>query len=265
MCGIFGGINTANGQVNPAIIRALAIANENRGKHSLGFFDSSGAIVKRAGNPIGLLAKKEFRQFINRAGRWFIAGHTRQATRGSVVDANAHPFQYGRFIGSHNGIVSAPKRFAVDSQYLIYRLDEEKGDYQFAFEFVDGWWGLSWFDGESFYLQAYGNAVALGLHKGAWYYSSDIAHLKACAGALSEVSILEWGDTVKFTPDGKLEWLAPFFSDYGTVTPDYAAIANAQTVDAQTVDDEWERWCADNRDEYRDVWEEYATQFDARW
>ena len=44
MCGIFGGIGR---NVNPAIIRALAIANKARGKDSLGFFDSSGKCVKR--------------------------------------------------------------------------------------------------------------------------------------------------------------------------------------------------------------------------
>ena len=46
MCGIFGGIGR---NVNPAIIRALAIANKARGKDSLGFFDSSGKCVKAQG------------------------------------------------------------------------------------------------------------------------------------------------------------------------------------------------------------------------
>ena len=59
---------------------------------SLGFFDSKGH-VKRAGDPLDLLAEPEFQEFIDRAcyKSWFIAGHTRAATHGAVTNCNAPP------------------------------------------------------------------------------------------------------------------------------------------------------------------------------
>ena len=45
---------------------------------------------------------------------------------------------------------TAPKSYAVDSQYLFDRLNQCNGDYQEAFQGIDGWWGLSWFNGERF-------------------------------------------------------------------------------------------------------------------
>jgi len=135
------------------------------------------------------------------------------------------PLPVRRYIGAHNGVVDAPARFAVDSQYLIYRLKRCNGDYQAAFDPVDGWWGLSWFDGADFYLQAYGVQVALGKDVGgAWYYSSDVAHLEAAVGALVDVFILDWGDTVRFDcKTRKPEFLTPisptldypFYADMG--------------------------------------------------
>ena len=58
MCGIFGAI----GNANPGTIRALALINRERGMDSLGFFDSKGH-VKRAGDPLDLLAEPEFQEF----------------------------------------------------------------------------------------------------------------------------------------------------------------------------------------------------------
>jgi hypothetical protein len=253
MCGIFGGI----GETNPAIIRALAIANKARGKDSLGFFNSTGQHVKRAGDPIALLATKEFGDFIDARG-WFIAGHTRQATQGKVCDENAHPFRYGRFIGAHNGIVEAPLRFDVDSQYLFYRLKKCKGDYQRAFNPVDGWWGLSWFDGAEFYLQSYGNAIALGRVGQAYYYSSDEAHLRAAVGGLSDVIILEWGDTVKFACDCKPQFCAGFCPTFDEWE---GYVSGKSSVRIGDIGDEWREFYA-NRADFCESWEEYCGQYD---
>ena len=51
----------------------------------------------------------------------------------------------------------------------------------------------------------------------AYYYSSDEAHLRAAVGGLSDVIILEWGDTVKFACDCKPQFCAgfcPSFDDW---------------------------------------------------
>ena len=181
MCGIFGAVGS---KIDGGIIRAMAIANRERGTDSLGFFDNSGKSVKAAEDPMDCLGTAEFSTFINRACSkgWFIAGHTRFATRGKVTRKNAHPFRYGNIIGAHNGMVDAPNRYAVDSQYLIDLLREHAGDYQKALADVSGYWALSWFDGANFYLQAHNNSFYICRANGAWYYSSDDQHLAACVG-----------------------------------------------------------------------------------
>lgn len=192
MCGIFGGI----GKVNPAIIRGLAIANRERGTDALGFFDSQMRIEKGAGDPMDLLpAMNDF--ILEACKGWFVAGHTRLATRGATIDRNAHPFQYGLVVGSHNGIVQAPKRYEVDSEYLIDLLDLQP-DYQTALEKVSGYWGLAWFDGQYFYLMAHDIDIAVGWVDGAWYYSSDWLHLEAACGEVEELHILDKGCVIRF-------------------------------------------------------------------
>jgi asparagine synthetase B (glutamine-hydrolysing) len=215
MCGIFGAIGR---NLNPGIIRALALINRERGTDSLGFFSNSGKMCKRAGDPIGCLGDADFADFIDKScyKGWFIAGHTRLATRGRVTTRNAHPFRFGRIIGCHNGCVDLPRKsnYAVDSEYLFDSLNKENGDYQKAFAEIAGYWTLAWFDGSDFYLQAHDNEVCIGRDKcGNWYYSSDWRHLEACTGPLHNVAIISDGVTIRFTVKSrKYERLPTFVS-----------------------------------------------------
>jgi hypothetical protein len=198
MCGIFGGIGN---NLNTGIIRALAIANRERGKQSMGLFDSNGKAIKAGIDPLKALAHAEFSAFVNTADRWFLAGHTRHATHGKINDTNAHPFRFGRIIGAHNGIVHTPRdrNYTVDSEYLFDQLNRCDGNYQTAFADIDGYWGLSWFDGSAFYLQAHANEVCIGLaDDNNYYYSSDAEHLAACIGTADKICTLSKGKTIRF-------------------------------------------------------------------
>jgi len=249
MCGIFGGI----GKVDPAIIRALAIANRERGTDSLGFFDSRMRMEKAAGDPMDLLpAMNDF--ILEACKGWFVAGHTRLATRGAKTDRNAHPFQYGLVVGSHNGVVQAPNRYEVDSEYLIDLLDLNT-NYQTALEKVPGYWGLSWFDGRYFYLMAHDIDIGLGLLNGAWYYSSDWLHLEAACGEVQELHILDKGCVLRFQ-GVEFEALEDFQSEVYHRKYAVKSWQNARYLEELEYL-ERDRTCWDG-DDYRQAWGAYV-------
>ena len=202
MCGIYGAIAPQGQKINLGIINALTWANRERGTDSCGFFDSTGKMTKRAGDPADVLCKSKIQKWLRNSQEksWFIAGHTRFATRGKVNRSNSHPFRYGRMIGSHNGMIDAPDKFTVDSEYLFWALNKHRGDYNKAFAGICGYWGLSWFDGEHFYLMNHGGELSVVEVGGVYYYSSAWKHLDSCTGGDGK-NFVE-GEVWKFGPNG---------------------------------------------------------------
>ncbi len=213
MCGLFGAIGK---NWNIGIIRALTLCNRDRGTHSLGFFDCSGNRVRRACDPFDALRCTAVNRWLSASAKgnenidssWFIAGHTRYATRGVINRQNSHPFRFGNIIGSHNGIVEAPRRYSVDSMYLFDLLNKHDGDYNTAWHDIVGYWAVTWFDGEAFFLQTYNNTLYIGMaDDGVLYYSSERGHLETCIGKSAGMHRLGFGETIKFTyVDDELEW-----------------------------------------------------------
>jgi hypothetical protein len=206
MCGIFGAVAlNSNTKWNQGTIRALAWANRERGTDSLGFFDSSGKMTKAAGDPSDVLHKQRISDWLNKsqASAWFVSGHTRFATRGKVNRRNSHPFRYGRIIGSHNGMCDAPTKFTVDSEYLFYSLNKARGDYQAALGEIGGYWGLSWYDGEHFYLMCHNGELAYDIVDGVLYYSSSHSHLDSCTGG--NCKTMKEGQVLRIGPDGTID------------------------------------------------------------
>ena len=242
MCGIFGAVVIQQGQQwDRGVIRALTWANRDRGNEALGYFDSSGKMTKGAGDPDELLAKARIKQWINHSQKhsWFIAGHTRLGTRGASNRRNAHPFRYGRIIGSHNGMCDAPHKFQVDSEFLFWSLNKARGDYQKGLGDIGGYWGLSWYNGEHFYLMNHKGELAFDIVDGVLYYSSSLTHLDSCTGGSG--TKMKDGEVIRIAPDGSIarsidadsgvkEFLSKaddYTYGYGTASSYYGSRSNA--------------------------------------
>lgn len=186
-----------------SIVRSLALLNRERGTDSLGFAIAGGEIYKAADDPLKVLVRKAYRAFEKQAAdSWFILGHTRFATRGAVCDRNAHPFRHGAFVGVHNGMVDAPRRFNVDSEYLWKKLAAHGGNYQTAWRNVDGCWAVAYSDGADVVLQSNGNPIASKRVGDATYFSSDSIHLAAALGcSIKATYSFSRGETWRFAPD----------------------------------------------------------------
>ena len=243
MCGIFGTIlHSGRQKQDMGIMRALTLANRERGKESLGYFDSCFDIFKRADDPIDVLQTEECTAWLeaSRRASWFTVGHTRYSTRGTICDRNSHPFKYGDVIGSHNGIIDAPNNFVVDSEYCIHLMNETKSDYQNAFADEMGYWTLSWYDRRDnyLYLSVHDNTCGLVDHNGAWYFSSDPEHLAAVVGC-KEMVVFGDGDTVRFDCHGRIEWLPQFKSTHNwSYKRDYRTTGGSYSYSAGTVGNE---------------------------
>ena len=161
-------------------------------------------MTKGAGDPSDVLRKKRMQKWLQHSQdtAWFVAGHTRFATRGKVNRRNSHPFRYGRIIGSHNGMCDAPQKFKVDSEYLFYALNKAHGDYQAGLGDISGYFGLSWYDGEDFYLLCHSGELAYEIIDGVLYYSSSWSHLDSCTGGNS--TVLTEGQVIRISPDGTI-------------------------------------------------------------
>ena len=178
----------------------------------MGFFDNKNDWIKCAGNPMDLLATDDFNNWLALPDRKWVVGHNRYSTRGAATTENAHPFIYGDIIGCHNGVITAPDNYDVDSEYLFDLLNVAENDYQAALDDVGGYWGLAWSYKGELYLQAHNNKIALARIGEAYCFSSATNHLEACIGKYDELIILENGATIKFDKDNKLVILTAFTS-----------------------------------------------------
>lgn len=213
MCGIFGvikpGRNNRITREDIGTLKSLIALNYSRGRESLGLCALEGdkpALVKREGSPLKLAVEKDFTTLMDWAvGRcWAIFGHTRAATRGRVCARNAHPFEYGRIVGAHNGHVTAPASYEVDSEYLIDLLDKHKGDPR-GLESVQGYWGLVWWDGyrRRIGLCAHNNELNLVAEDNLAVFSSSEEHLHFATG--KEPAPFYEGEVVFLGQNGEVE------------------------------------------------------------
>lgn len=144
MCGIFGwdfpqGVNERRLAV---LATALSYLNDLRGGHSWGTYSLDDKNVYRGLGDISSVAHG-LTSYVH------MMAHTRMASTGRVVAANAHPFEIGTLIGAHNGCIANHtelnrkyrRNFEVDSQHIFAHLAEGK-----KLDELLGWGTIEWVD-----------------------------------------------------------------------------------------------------------------------
>ena len=162
MCGIVGiasGYQNGFSQKEVDVFTELLFHDQLRGFDSTGVFgadcNSNVLIHKEASTATDFLGTKEFRSFKRHliADGLFAVGHNRAATRGNVVDQNAHPFwiddkvvlvQNGTWRGCHKSV----KDTEVDTEALAHIIADEPV-LEKALGRINAAYALVWFNTET--------------------------------------------------------------------------------------------------------------------
>jgi asparagine synthetase B (glutamine-hydrolysing) len=151
MCGIFGWhcaeeLTKTQKHKTRVLAGVLAHTNDNRGGDSWGAY-MHGKVFKGLGDMVGAGSHV----FDRMAHAKVCLAHTRKATLGTVNIKNAHPFECGKIVGAHNGIVSNHselnwkfgRKCEVDSEHIFLNLSEDK-----PFEDIQAWGAIEYVDKE---------------------------------------------------------------------------------------------------------------------
>lgn len=165
MCGIVGVIsNCSNGftQKEADAFSDLLFLDTLRGFDSTGVMgiDNSGnvTVIKEASHALDFMGAKEYKDLrgdMIRRGK-FLVGHNRAATRGTVVDKNAHPFviddkivlmQNGTYKGSHHH----HKVTDVDTEAVAHVI-AESDSIEKALQSINASYTLAWYNADEYKL-----------------------------------------------------------------------------------------------------------------
>lgn len=161
MCGLVG-IAGEVGYKEEKMFADLLMLDTVRGTHSTGV-----AAISSAGNGYNLHVEKKavsgpefvstpaFSSIKARVNR-ILMGHNRFATKGEINDDNAHPFEFEKLVGAHNGSLTyfsnmfEHEKYTVDSQALYSDINENG---------IDTTWGkmngaaaLTWIETDTLHI-----------------------------------------------------------------------------------------------------------------
>lgn len=142
MCGIFGIAGDGICSRDVEAFGALMVFNVLRGPDSTGVFKThrrgnAQKILKQAkASPIFFSENKDF---IKDYMTYFMMGHCRDATVGTVNDKNAHPFMLSNSVGMHNGTLCDKKYrgLGITDSEALFKDIEDRG-FKKVLEELDG-------------------------------------------------------------------------------------------------------------------------------
>lgn len=162
MCGIVGFINGGKYGFDAKgadVMETMLFLDTQRGWDSTGTFgvqkNGNMYMAKDAVHGADFISTKEFKDIRNKmiASGQFWVGHNRWATRGEIVDKNAHPFvvedniilvQNGTMRGDHK----KHKNVEVDTEAIAHVI-HETGDIEEALNKIDASYALVWYNVKS--------------------------------------------------------------------------------------------------------------------
>lgn len=164
MCGIVGVFGNITVPLEN-VFKQLLVVDQLRGAHSTGMFAvrrhvDEVAIAKAVGTPAELMDTKTFDKAMGGIHRVLI-GHNRYATQGAVNKSNAHPFEFDKVVGVHNGSLTAYTgldgygQHPVDSHVLYNHIN--KHGLKDAVSKTGGAMALVWWDKHANELNVYRN------------------------------------------------------------------------------------------------------------
>lgn len=154
MCGLVGIAGTITDKEEKAF-RTMLVMDSVRGEHSTGVLGvgrhAAPMVVKSVGDPFALFGMASWEKLMKRNNR-VLLGHNRYATQGNITRGNAHPFEFDKVIGAHNGtlinkgVLHNGSDFPVDSQALYNHID--MFGVKDAVKNLNGAWALTWWNSE---------------------------------------------------------------------------------------------------------------------
>lgn len=193
MCGIVGVASCKNlDSIDLKVFRQLLYIDTIRGVDSTGIaainHEGSVKVVKRAIAGPDFLDMKQVDKAIDALGNRAIIGHNRAATKGSINNRMAHPFQFGTITGVHNGTLwvhrglGGGNDFTSDSEAIMWALS--RNSVEDVAKQMDGAFALVWHDSSDNSLNFLRNndrPLSIGINKKA-----------GCMAWASEQMMLTW-------------------------------------------------------------------------